>query len=579
MRYLERLTDKYILKDSEIINSEDFNKPFIVLIISIIFLLSCLVMSIISVTGHKSFETILFFAGFAGGLLSYIIIRFWKNYKASRTILLICGLLVIGYYLLTGGRNGMGFIWIFALPPGIIVMFGNKRGGWLSAIIIGLLVIFFLTQKYFNLPVYYNLNLSVLLLGVYLVLHIIVFLLEFERYYNYQRLEQNIRESKLETRKKDDFISKLSHQIRTPLNNLTVVSNLIDRNKLDSELQDLFDTIIASTNNLINVVDNIVRVSSIEVDKDILSKTSFDLYSTIDNTLRLFRDQYKENISLNLNISPKLKCNLIGDPIRIKQIFLNLLENILKQLEGKDNQIDIDIFPDKQVEQQLKLSFVISCPKLDLVEDNLGNYILKSAHKNAINIEENYLDLAIAKKIIEFHDGNLEIENISDITKFSFSLELLADLNKIVEPVKQDSEGVALLIKQPRKKVELKDSNILLVEDNAINQKIVILSLKNFVKNIDVAINGKEALDKFGSSKYDLILMDIQMPVMNGIIATKKIRELEVSSNSQIPIIAITANALSGDKEACLAAGMNEYISKPFQVDILLNKMKTLLNQ
>ena len=118
---------------------------------------------------------------------------------------------------------------------------------------------------------------------------------------------------------------------------------------------------------------------------------------------------------------------------------------------------------------------------------------------------------------------------------------------------------------------------ILLVEDNAINQKIIILSLKNHVKNIDIANNGKDALDKFGTSKYHLILMDIQMPVMDGILATKKIREIEASTNQHTPIIAITANALAGDKENCLAAGMNDYISKPFQPEVLINKMKNLL--
>ncbi|MGD2034584.1 MAG: response regulator, partial [Bacteroidales bacterium] len=130
---------------------------------------------------------------------------------------------------------------------------------------------------------------------------------------------------------------------------------------------------------------------------------------------------------------------------------------------------------------------------------------------------------------------------------------------------------------QPHVSQKLEDANILLVEDNSINQKIVLLSLKNKVKNIEVANNGKEALDKFGTTKYDLILMDIQMPVMNGIVATKKIRELESSTNTHTPIIAITANALSGDKESCLAAGMNEYISKPFEVESLLKKMQNLL--
>jgi CheY-like chemotaxis protein len=117
----------------------------------------------------------------------------------------------------------------------------------------------------------------------------------------------------------------------------------------------------------------------------------------------------------------------------------------------------------------------------------------------------------------------------------------------------------------------------LLVEDNTINQKIVVLSLKNYIKNIDVASNGKEALDKFGTSKYDLILMDVQMPVIDGFVATRKIREIEATTNSHTPIIAITANALHGDREKCIAAGMDDYISKPFQVEILIEKIKELL--
>jgi CheY-like chemotaxis protein len=140
------------------------------------------------------------------------------------------------------------------------------------------------------------------------------------------------------------------------------------------------------------------------------------------------------------------------------------------------------------------------------------------------------------------------------------------------------SEGIQdKTILHVRDDVALKDAKVLLVEDNLINQKIVLLSLKNIVKKVDVANNGKEALDKFDKTKYDIILMDIQMPIMDGIIATKKIREKESSTKTQTPIIAITANALAGDRENCLAVGMDDYISKPFQVNVLLEKMKDLL--
>lgn len=121
------------------------------------------------------------------------------------------------------------------------------------------------------------------------------------------------------------------------------------------------------------------------------------------------------------------------------------------------------------------------------------------------------------------------------------------------------------------------DLNVLLVEDNAINQKIVLLSLNKKVQHIDVANNGKEALEMFGKKKYDLILMDIQMPVMDGITATKKMREIENTTGDRVPIIAITANAFAGDRDHCLAAGADDYLSKPFQVDELLERINALL--
>lgn len=215
-----------------------------------------------------------------------------------------------------------------------------------------------------------------------------------------------------------------------------------------------------------------------------------------------------------------------------------------------------------------------------MVKDEKQNYFLASEKpiSSIKEIQKNYLDFSIARRIVQLYSGTFDIVTEEVKTKILVSL-LLTNDKKVSSKVKDLETVKADHIIQPAKLQALEDANILLVEDNSINQKIVILSLKNKVRNIEVASNGKEALDKFGTTKYDLILMDIQMPVMNGIVATKKIRELESSTNSHTPIIAITANALSGDKEACLAAGMNDYISKPFQVEILLQKMRNLLSQ
>jgi CheY-like chemotaxis protein len=240
--------------------------------------------------------------------------------------------------------------------------------------------------------------------------------------------------------------------------------------------------------------------------------------------------------------------------------------------------IDVEIDVANDLEHESDLHFLIKCPQLQLESDDYGNYYSQPKadiiKEGSYQPDDYYIDFTIAKKIIDYYGGVLTVSSADNLTTILFNFILKKGVAGAVKS-EHDKETTQMLM--AKHKVELSNANVLLVEDNAINQKIIILSLKRHVKNIDIANNGKDALDKFGKTKYDLILMDIQMPVINGIAATKKIRELESSSNTQTPIIAITANALSGDKETCLAAGMNDYISKPFQVDVLINKMKVLL--
>lgn len=146
---------------------------------------------------------------------------------------------------------------------------------------------------------------------------------------------------------------------------------------------------------------------------------------------------------------------------------------------------------------------------------------------------------------------------------------------KVARPAAASSHIREMETEKSRK--ELKELNILLVEDNPINQRITQLMLEPLVKRLEVARNGKEALDMFGTSRYDLILMDVQMPVMNGLVAAEKIRGLEMSSSGHVPIIAITANAMLGDREQCLAVGMDDYISKPIEPEVLIEKITALI--
>ncbi len=554
------------------------NKLLIVYFVNIIAVLFCLAYGFVAVfLGNKSLGFLLYGASVAYLIiLVYLIIS--RHQQSVRFIFTLFSASLIYYLMIAGGTANIGIYWALIFPAFCIPLFGLSRGNLISFLFFLSISVFFALQKQIGIAIPYSIPDIFKVLGTYTFIHLMVYLNEFLKQHNASVMERALIESRNETRQKDEFLSKLSHQIRTPLNNLTVVSNLINKSKLDADHRDLFETIMASTINLINVVNNIVKVSEVKIEKELTSNVNFDLYSSIDNTLKLFRDQHKERLNLELHISRTIKTQYIGDPIRIKQIFLNIIENIIKtNADGKVSvEIDVDLINDSYLESEI--NFRIKCPQLHLESDDYGNFYTRPdadrIKSGSYQPEDFFVDFTIAKKIIEYHGGELKIQTVEDATILQFSFILKKGTTGT--PKSDFDKDTAELI-QAKNKVELKNANILLVEDNAINQKIIILSLKNHVKNIDIANNGKDALDKFGTTKYHLILMDIQMPVINGIAATKKIRELEATSNTQTPIIAITANALSGDKETCLAAGMNDYISKPFQVDILVNKMKLLL--
>jgi CheY-like chemotaxis protein len=180
----------------------------------------------------------------------------------------------------------------------------------------------------------------------------------------------------------------------------------------------------------------------------------------------------------------------------------------------------------------------------------------------------------LASRLIKSGNGSFSQESGDNYTVLNISLPFEYPFTEIKQLLAQDTGSVTAGIKIHK---ELNDINVLLVEDNLISQKITLLSLKPLVNRIDTATNGKEAIEKLGTSDYDLILLDIQMPVMNGIIAAEKIRELEAGSDTHIPIIAITADAMIGDREKCLSAGIDEYISKPFLPVVLIEKIKMVI--
>lgn len=395
-------------------------------------------------------------------------------------------------------------------------------------------------------------------------------------------LERNI------NKRKDEFISTLSHQIRTPLNNIMVIANLVDSSTEDEKLKDLIDTIHASTNNLVNVVNSMVEVSNVDLSERDSFTINFNLGATVANTIKLFAHQYSNNVQFNLKIDEIIPGLIGGEPVKIKQIFLNIIESLIKTKSSSRIKIDILVKKSNETADKVGLLFELksNSPIFIPAGDGKNHLITSDLVGNAVGSQVlvDVLDLKITQRLIEKNGGKLTIVLNADSSIFSFpySFNKVSDPSappkEVEEQAATSDDFSAGTTYVPLRKIDLLEANVLLVEDNLINQKIVILSLKKLVKNIEIANNGKEALDRFGTSRFDIILMDIQMPIMNGIVTTRKIREIEASTNTHTPIIAITANALQGDREECIAAGMDDYLSKPFQIEVLIQKMKRLLS-
>lgn len=494
---------------------------------------------------------------------------------------IVCGIGIV-FSIVLGDIGIIGTMILGVFPFFAISVLGSTKGGTYS-IILGILclaICFIPLEK--NTAFLQPLIFKVYLALSYIAALTFAYLFEHIKQRIIHESEKEVLDQKNSTNLKEEFIAKLSHQIRTPLNNIMVISNILTTSELDDKQRDMIDTIQASTNNLVNVVNSLVEISNVDLRERGDFSINFNIQTTISNTLKLFSSQSLNNINFTLKIDESLPKNFYGDPVKIKQIFLNIIENIIKNKSSNKATIDIKIAKSRDNAEGTELFFEIksNSPIMLPINESYSQFLINettfTSASTQIYIE--LLDLNITQKLIESNGGKLSIVLSSDnaIFNFPYNLAKVSDVIDVkVEPLKDESSKIDRPKVQPS--VELSNSSVLLVEDNLINQKIVILSLKKLVKNIEIANNGKDALDKFGTSKYDIILMDIQMPIMNGIVTTKKIREIESGTNSHTPIIAITANALLGDKEECIAAGMDDYISKPFQIEVLIHKMKNLL--
>lgn len=496
-----------------------------------------------------------------------------------QNIFLLILFLTFSFYTITGGNTGFDGYWSLFFPLLSLTICGRKRGTYWSLSLLAFLLLFFLTpQPDIDWVMDYSARDEIFLLASYFISLVFSYTIQFIRSEVSLEKDRQILESENQNRAHENLINKLSYQIRTPLNNITGILELLDNSTLTDEQRDYIQTIQASTNNLVNVVRNLVVTSKTQSNEP-ENLSHFNLYTTLNNTLRLFsRKPEFSGTHFNLSLSAGIPSTIIGNSVKIKQIFLNLINSIIKHSEQSNKFITIEVSRADGMPGKVEILFRIVTNMIVHPENksNEEENFFNSKDLDRINNSRliNQLDMGITLKIIEAEGQTFNILTESDKTIFEFTLNFLEENGHGHHSNQKEKDSGHPVAPTEKPGIELSDANILLAEDNISNQQIIILYIKNEVKKVDVAFNGKEVLEKFGHAKYDLILMDIQMPVMDGIKATQKIREIEQSTNSHTPIIAVTANAFPEDKEKCMAAGMDGYISKPFQPEELLQLIR-----
>ena len=364
------------------------------------------------------------------------------------------------------------------------------------------------------------------------------------------------KQAELATKIKGDFLANMSHEIKTPMNGILGAINILQESGLNSEQSEFAQIVSHSAESLLVIINDILDFSKIDEGKMIIEKIPMNYRATIDDTINLLKNSANsKGLALNINIEKEVPSTIISDPARLNQILINLISNSIKFTEK--GSIDISVSIEALSDNNLILRTQVMDTGIGMTNEQTNRIFesfMQADNTTSRKFGGTGLGTSICKKIIELMNGKIQVSSEINVGS-TVSFEI---------PVERSFE----VIKKNRKNKLKRDYNkvILVAEDNFINQKIVLKALSDLGLKIHIANNGQEVIELSNSIKHDLILMDIQMPILNGIDATKKL----IAEGYSKPIIALTANVMESDIKKYFSIGIVDFIAKPFEVSQLI---------
>ena len=371
---------------------------------------------------------------------------------------------------------------------------------------------------------------------------------------------------------KNKFLANTSHELRTPLNSIMGFSTILQRSNLNESQLHYLDIIKQSGEHLRNLIDDILDISKIEMGRLKIQYNRFDFFKVIE----LLNDTYTvktktKNINFTCKIDKNIPRFLVGDKIRLTQILTNLLDNATKFTHSGSISLDVKLLERKS--KNLKLEFVVKDTGIGIQEDKIDTIFESFIQTHNINTYGGTgLGLSIVKNLVNLMNGSINVSSKEEEgTTFKVVLNFEFSANQKEDKIEELN---------PKSNTEGNKFNVLIADDLESNLLLLMKILADYGDYyVDIVSNGDQVIERLHQNPYDLILMDLKMPKMDGYETTRFIRQSEVEEFKNIPIIALTANVSPLEKEVCLGIGMNDYIAKPFNEKELIKKMNNLLNK